>query len=238
MLNLKFSKQHVVLGREEGIAMLTVLMLTIIMTVIGIAAITTTSLDIKMAGGERIRESSVGAAESCMSSGVQVIQQTLTNAAIPSSLLPGLSSNPCIGTYDPSGQTCTTKALGTAPGQNPLQAEIMGQSDGNPDSADPSTYAAPATATCPNCNAVMTLSSYVVNMDIDRLFARPRSGSALQFAAGYSGTAGGASGGGIEILYQIDCYANSFVGSKVQAAGHVSAVYACVSSGQSCQRKI
>jgi len=35
-----------VLGREDGIAMLTVLMLTIILTVIGVAAITSTSLDI------------------------------------------------------------------------------------------------------------------------------------------------------------------------------------------------
>jgi Tfp pilus assembly protein PilX len=234
----KFSRQHVMLGSEEGIAMLTVLMLTIILTVIGIAAITTTSLDIKMAGGERIRETSVQAAESCMSSSVQIIQQTLTDGAIPASLLPGLSSSPCIGTYDPSAGTCTTKALGTAPGQNPLQAEIMGQSDGNPDSGDPSTYAAPATAACPNCNAVLTVPGYVVNVDIDRLFARPKAGSALQFAAGYSGTAGGAAGGGIEILYRIDCYASSFVGGAAQAAGHVTGVYACVSSGQSCQRKI
>ena len=39
------------LKREDGIAMLTVLMLTLILTVIGLAAITSTSLDIKMAGG-------------------------------------------------------------------------------------------------------------------------------------------------------------------------------------------
>src|SRR2546428_5965798 len=69
--------RRAVLGREDGIAMLTVLMLTIILTVIGVAAITSTSLDIKMAGGERLRESTLNAAEACMSSGVQIIQQTL-----------------------------------------------------------------------------------------------------------------------------------------------------------------
>src|SRR2546428_14165093 len=42
------------------------------------------------------------------------------------STLTGAGANPSI-----------TLPLGTAPGQNPLQAEIMGQSDGNPDSADP-----------------------------------------------------------------------------------------------------
>src|SRR5438445_6884093 len=74
------------LKREDGSAMLTVLMLTLILTVIGLAAITSTSLDIKMAGGERVRESSVNAAEACMSSGVQIIQQTLQNGGVPATL--------------------------------------------------------------------------------------------------------------------------------------------------------
>ena len=206
------------LKREDGIAMLTVLMLTLILTVIGLAAITSTSLDIKMAGGERVRESSVNAAEACMSSGVQIIQQTLANGAIPATLT-GAGANPSI-----------TLPLGTAPGQNPLQAEIMGQSDGNPDSADPTVGS--------TRNAVLTISNYTVNIDIDRLYAKPKSGSSLQFAAGYQGTGGGAAGGGIEILYRIDCYANSTAGGLAQAAGHVAGVYSCVSTGESCQRKI
>src|SRR5436309_14781901 len=105
--------------------MLTVLMLTLILTVIGVAAITSTSLDIKMAGGERVRESTLNAAEACMSSGVQIIQQTLQNGAVPGTLT-AAGANPSI-----------TLPLGTAPGQNPLEAEIMGQSNSNADSADP-----------------------------------------------------------------------------------------------------
>ena len=69
------------LRREDGVAMLTVLMLTIILTVIGIAAITTTSLDMRMAGSERMRENSLSAAEACMSSGVQIIQQNAPEGA-------------------------------------------------------------------------------------------------------------------------------------------------------------
>ncbi len=80
------TEQSLVLKQEDGIAMMTVLMLTVILTVIGVAAITSTSLDIKMAGGERVRESSVNAAEACMSSGVQIIQQTLANGAVPATL--------------------------------------------------------------------------------------------------------------------------------------------------------
>ncbi|TAL10297.1 MAG: hypothetical protein EPO02_07955 [Nitrospirae bacterium] len=202
-------EQRIVRGRQDGVAMLTVLMLTVILTVIGIAAITTTSLDIRMAGGERLRESSVGAAEGCMSSAVQIIQQTLQNSAIPSTLT-GAGANPVITV-------------------NPLQAEIMGSSDGNTDSADPNV-----SGNAPN--AVLTISPYTVSMDIDRLYARPKAGGSLQFAGGYEGTAGGASGGGVEILYRIDCYARTTSGAAT--AGRITGVYACVATGETCQRQI
>src|SRR2546425_491786 len=141
-----------VLGREDGIAMLTVLMLTIILTVIGVAAITSTSLDIKMAGGERVRESTLNAAEACMSSGVQIIQQTLQNGAVPGTLT-AVGANPVLvhsnNTSDPAYWI---------PAANPLSSEIMGQSNANADSADPTSGSfAP--------NAVLTVSTYNVNMD-------------------------------------------------------------------------
>src|SRR5947209_18883540 len=105
--------RRAVLGREVGIAMLMVLMLTIILPVIGVAAITSTSLDIKMAGGERLRESTLNAAEACMSSGVQIIQQTLQNGGVPGTLTAD-GANPSI-----------TLTLGTAPGKDPQEAEVM-----------------------------------------------------------------------------------------------------------------
>src|SRR5438132_5016860 len=198
--------------------MLTVLMLTLILTVIGVAASTSTSLDIKMAGGERVRESTLNAAEACMSSVLQSIHHTRHLHSFPTRRSSDLA-NPSI-----------TLPLGTAPGQNPLQAEIMGQGGANPCSAD--------TPVGWTRNAVLIISNYTVNMDIDRLYAKPKSGSSLQFAAGYQGTGGGAAGGGIEILYRIDCYANSTAGGMAQAAGHIAGVYSCVSTGESCQRKI
>src|SRR5438552_8139944 len=206
MLKPGLTEESRVLSKEDGIAMLTILMLTIILTVIGIAAITTTSLDIKMAGGERIRESTVNAAEACMSSGVQIIQQTLANGAVPGTLT-AAGANPVI-----------TVA--------PLESEIMGYPGylGYADSADPTSGAfAP--------NAVLTVSNYTVDMDIDRLYAQPISGQPAGFGVS-------AQGAGVQILYRIDCYAISSVGGMTQAAGHVTAVYACVATGQSCQRKI
>jgi hypothetical protein len=151
-----------------------------------------------------MREASTSAAESCMSSAVQIIQQTLANAAIPATLT-AAGANPAITV-------------------NPLQAEIMGQSDGNTDSA--------ATGGTPN--AVLTMTGYQVNMDIDRLYAKGKSGGSLQFAAGFEGTGAAAS---IEIFYRIECYAASGSGATA-TAGKVSGVYACVATGESCQRKI
>lgn len=216
------SRRIAILERQDGVAMLTVLMLTVILTVIGLAAITTTTLEMKMSGAERMRETTETAAESCVSGGVQVIQQTLANSAIPATLLGG-GTNPVI-----------TLPLGVGAGQNPLQAEILGQSDQNLDSADPSVVGAFP-------NAVFTIphpsSTFTVNMDIDRLFIRPKAGGSIQFAAGYEGIGAGAAGGGLEILYRIDCYARTASGSGTVNA-HVSGIYACVTTGQSCQRKI
>jgi hypothetical protein len=204
---------------EEGIALLTVLMLIVILTVIGIASITTTSMDIKMAGGERMRDTSVNAAEACLSSGAQIIQQTLLNAAIPAALL-GNGANPFIAT--------NAADLVGAPPLNPLQDEIMGASDNNLDSAD-------WDAATPAPNAKLTLSGFTINMDIDRLYVRPKAGASLAFGAGYEGTGGGAAGGGVEILYRIDCYARDAANTTT---GRVTGVYACVTSGDTCQRKI
>ncbi len=209
MLRPGQTEQSLVLKREDGIAMLTVLMLTIILTVIGIAAITSTSLDVKMAGGERVRESSVNAAEACMSSGVQIIQQTLANGAVPGTLT-GAGANPVVTV-------------------NPLQSEIMGYPGylGYSDSADPTSGAfAP--------NAVLTVSNYTVNMDIDRLYARPRPGASLAFGAAYGGAGAGSGSGGVEVLYRIDCFASATAGAVT--AAHLSAVYACLVAGTTCQR--
>ena len=205
--------RQAILRREDGIAMLTMLMLTVILTVIGIAAITTTTMDLKLAGGERLREVSTNTAEACLSSAVQIIQQTLANSAVPASIQGPAPQNPVI--------------------MNPitLSQEITGVLgyEQFPDTAD---FADPAAVP----NAVLTVGGVRVNIDIDRLFARPKPGSSLAFAAGYEGTGAGAAGGGVEILYRISCYSSG--GLNMNTFGQVTGVYACVATGESCQRKI
>src|SRR3989442_223913 len=102
--------RRAVLGREDGIAMLTVLMLTIILTVIGVAAITSTSLDIKMAGGERLRESTLNAAEACMGRGEQIIYR-IDCYAISSAGGATQAAGRVTGVYNcvATGQSCQRK---------------------------------------------------------------------------------------------------------------------------------
>lgn len=194
-------------GDERGIALLTVVLLLVALTVIGIAAMTVTGMENKMAGYGRSAETVSSAAEACMGTAVKIIQDTIDAGALPASYLD--NANP----------------TGPVPNANAtlLQQEIMGQSDNNPDSADAS----------PNTTA--TLFNFAVRGDIDRLYAAPKVGGALQFAGGYEGTAGGAAGGGVDIYYRIDCVATN---PALNTRGRITAVYACTASGETCLRKV
>ena len=204
--------------------MLTVLMLAIILTVIGIAAITTTSLDLWMAGGERMRESTVASEEACLSSGVAIIQQVLENATMPANFM-AVGANPVIPAFG-------------APPLNQLVNKIMGGYEGlaDPDTADPALVGTLSYSP----NAVLTLPAYRVSMDIDRLYKRHVVGGPAEFGEGVN----------IEILYRITCYAWTpttagavkpapTLATDVNAVmGNISAVYVCYMRGPDrCQRQ-
>lgn len=169
------------LTSERGVALLTVLLLLVILTIIGIVAITVTGVENRMAGYVRTTESGTSAAEACVGTAANIIQQTIDNGALPSAFLD--NANPA-GPV-PAGNKTT------------VEQEIMGQSDNNADAAD----------TAPN--TVATVNTFTVRGDIDRLYVAAKSGGALQFAGGYEGTAGGAAGGGVDIYYRVDCSATN-----------------------------
>jgi Tfp pilus assembly protein PilX len=194
-------------GNERGIALVTVLLLVAILTIIGIASITVTGVGNRLAGFGRTGEAGTTAAESCMGTAVRIIQQTIDDGTLPAAFL----DNAAPAGPVPNGNSAT------------LQAEIMGQSDNNADSAD----VAP--------NMVATIDSFTVRGDIDRLYAVPKAGGSLQFAGGYEGTAGGTAGGGVDIMYRIDCTATN---TATSTRSRITAVYACTATGETCQKKI
>ncbi len=194
---------------ERGIAFLTVMMLLLVLTVLGIGAMTVTSLENRMAGFVRVGEAAATAAESCLGTGVNVVVQTLDQGNVPNALLDNAT---------PAGPIPVSN-------QTKLRQEILSQLPADPDS--------PATAP----NLVMTVPgtpNYAVTGDIDFLYMKTKSGVGLESHAGNEGTGSGCASGGCEAHYRIDCRATN---AATGLSSRVIAVYSCMLTGQTCQKK-
>ena len=200
---------------QQGIAMLSVMLMLILISALGIAATTITGLENRVAGFASTMESSSAAAESCVQTGVRVIQQVMdvSNAgSIPTALL----SNQI-----PQGPVPATN-------KTQLELEIMGDAAAVLDAAvwTPGPPPSPPGVTAAVPNLSINIGPYAVVGDIDRLYLKPRAGSGQQFASAYDGTAVGSGSGGMDIFYRVDCAATNVatgMSSRVAASPiHVS----------------
>jgi Tfp pilus assembly protein PilX len=171
-------RRHGVLNNERGFALFGVFLTILMMTALGVAAMTMTGLENRMAGSANSTDAAAAAAESCIGTGVNVIMQTLQDRQVPLSYVGSVIPASAEGAIAPT-----------------LTQEIMGQANNNADVAGASP------------DIQMTAGPFAVVGDIDRLYFKNKVGGSLQFAAGYEGAAQGAAGGGGEAIYQIDCTA-------------------------------
>lgn len=74
------------LNNERGVAMLAVMIILVLMTALGIAALTITSMENTSAGYARSGEAGVQAAESCVETAVNVIGTVIDMGSIPAGL--------------------------------------------------------------------------------------------------------------------------------------------------------
>ncbi len=187
-----------VLQDQRGVAMITSIMLMIVMTILGIAAITITGMEGRMAGFGRASEASVTAAESCLNTSVQIIQQALD-----------VDSGGSLPTAFDAGNG------GPVPDANhaTLNQELFGQPNGsgtmmtnNPD--DPAV----------DPNLVLNINNYSVNGDIDRLYVQPKPGASQAFDE--------AATGNTDIIYRINCLAtNNATGTFTRLSGVYSCTF-------------
>lgn len=173
-------RENGVLGNQQGIALITVMLLMITMTILGIAALTITGMEGRMAGFGRSGEASATAAESCLNTSVQIIQQTLdvgSGGTMPVAFLDG-SPNP-------------GPDYGPVPAANfaTLNQELLGQVTNNPDT--------PAASP----NLIANINNYTVGGDIDRLYVQPKTGTSQAFDEPAAGST--------EIIYRIDCVSSN-----------------------------
>lgn len=76
---------------QDGVALLTVMMIMLILTLLGISALTTTGLENRMAGFTQTGEAAATASDSCLGVGANLIRQALipvNSAAIPPQFIP------------------------------------------------------------------------------------------------------------------------------------------------------
>lgn len=143
---------------QDGVALLTVMMIMLILTVLGIAAITTTGLENRMAGFARTGEEAATAADSCLGVGANVILQALRPQNAGGLPLQFLS---------------TAVPPGPVPASNVaiLVDEIFGMTI-----TEVSTANSPDTAIgAPNL--VLAINGLTVNGDIDYLYRQPTPGN-------------------------------------------------------------
>jgi len=211
------NRLFVSLNDERGIALLTVMMVLLMLTVLGIAAITVSGLGNNMAGLLRTMEASANAAESCLGTGANVIQQVFlpeNGSQVPAALLDS-SGGPV-----PSGN------------QTVLQNELMGNPENNIDV--PTGTGASPNLVMPSNTGVYLFAPYTVAGDIDRLYVKMRAGSGQQQFSAYEGTGVGSGSNGVDAYYRITCVAsNTATGTE----SRVSAIYACSLTGDGCQKQ-
>lgn len=187
--------------------MLTVLMVMLMMTVLGIAAITTSSLENNIAGLQRTGESAAQAAESGLGTSANVLLQTL------------LPEN---GNQIPAALLSNASPAGPVPVGN--KAVFEGEIIGNPENLNDTPSSVPP-------NISMTVGAYAVACDVDRLYVKMKAGSGQQQFAAYDGAGVGAGAGGVDVFYKIDCVgSNTATGTESRMA----AIYACALTGDGC----
>ena len=203
---------------QQGIAMLSILMLMLILTVLGIGAMTITGIENRVAGFASSMEASSAAADACVATGVKVIQQVqdVSNSlSVPTALLSDQ--------IPPGPVPVTNKAQ--------LENEINGAST----VADaPSGPPFPPGIVAAVPNLVQTVGAYSVVGDIDFLYRKQRAGMGQQFASGYEGTGAGGAGGGTDLFYSVDCVATH---TATGMSSRITAIYSCLLN-EGCTRKL
>ncbi|HJR77290.1 MAG TPA: hypothetical protein VJ805_09960 [Nitrospiraceae bacterium] len=203
---MKSFRNDCAVANERGIALLTVFLMLLLLTILGIAAITVTGLENRMAGFFRTTEAAAAAAQSCEGVAANIIQQTLAGPGqLPAAFL------------SPAGPV----PLANGP---TLQSEIKGEvlpSPPAPSANMPSENNADTPASQPNL--VLQFNGYTVNGDIDRLYQHPKQGMDQKSDAE----------GSTEIVYRITCVATN---AATGATSAVTSVYACTFHSTGCQK--
>lgn len=174
------------INNEKGAILITMLLLMVIVTLLGVIAINTSTIDIQITGHSKRGALALQGAEAGIDLGIPIIESTLAMGQLSTS-----SATVSTAITFPSGSG-TTANLDAADAVT-LGTEITGGTNYHTDSPSSGTDL-----------SITNLNGVGVNVDIDRFYSYALPGGSLEFAAGYEGVGAGAGGGGVGILYGID----------------------------------
>ena len=159
---------------DRGYILVTVLLLLMVLTVIGLAAIGTSSLENDLSGNMRLRERNVSKADAGIDIAGPLIERALRTGDVVNF---ATIINPVFGAAD----------------ANYLPTELR-SSPFDPDTQD-------IAFTVPDLNPGV---NQTIAVDIDNMYTKWTEGSAMEFAAGYEGLGKGAGSGGFYTYYRIN----------------------------------
>ena len=198
---------------ERGFALLGVFVTLLVMTVLGIAGLTMTGLENRMAGFAGTSDAAMAAAESCAGTAANVIDQTIALGGVPTAYIVGGGGalNPVV--------PANAENIATPP---TLTQEIMDESGTGANNADIALGAGASP------DIQFNVGPMTVVGDIDRLYIRYPQGCAVEFQQDSSAS------GCAEIIYRVDCQAQNVATGIVSRA---TATYACRLNKDTCQKK-
>lgn len=177
------------INNENGAILITMLLLMVIVTLLGVIAINTSTIDIQITGHSKRAALALQGAEAGIDLSIPVIESTLAMGQLSTSSAT-VSTTITFPTF-PDGSV-PTAGLDTTSAPN-LGTEITGGANYHTDSPSSGTDL-----------SITNLNGVGVNVDIDRFYSYALPGGSIEFAAGYEGVGAGAGGGGVGILYGID----------------------------------
>lgn len=186
---------------EGGMSLITVMMVILIMTLMGISILTVTGFERQIATFVSKSEASTDAAEACVSTGANVLNQFAENKTVPAALL--------------------SNAI--PPGPVPFANLAALTSELRNDGGNPDFPVGPGSVP----NLVMTIGTYQVFGDIDRLYYNPAFGSSLDPTTATPSL--------LDFFYQITCVSQDAATGVISQVG---AVYVCNNTGSYCQRRL
>lgn len=182
-------------------SLITVMMVILIMTLMGISILTVTGFERQIATFVSKSEASTDAAEACVSTGANVLNQFAENKTVPAALL--------------------SNAI--PPGPVPFANLAALTSELRNDGGNPDFPVGPGSVP----NLVMTIGTYQVFGDIDRLYYNPAFGSSLDPTTATPSL--------LDFFYQITCVSQDAATGVISQVG---AVYVCNNTGSYCQRRL